>query len=128
MENRSDDFAPSLNELDQNLAPVEKRLEIQIKPIAQWFRHIDRLCHEVDAGVSAILDPEKRINKTFYRPLSRLPNQPLPSEEPSEKPICKALQPTIEQLQDLALEAQKEVYQLKLQLQSDAPTTGSKPF
>ncbi|PSB32806.1 hypothetical protein [Stenomitos frigidus] len=125
MENRSDDVNLSLNELNRSLAQIEKRLEIQIKPIAQWFMHVDRLCDEVDAGVSAILDPEKeRISKILYRQLSRLPNQLLTTE----KQHCRDLQATIEQCQTLALEAQKEAYTLKLQLQKDAPTIGSKLF
>lgn len=123
MEKRLDDFNPSHSKIDQSLVQIEKRLEIQIRPIAQWFTHVDRLYSEVDATVSAVLDSDKeRMNRTLCPPFSSLSSQLLPSNKRS----CDDLDSTLKQLQDLALEAQKEVYTLKSQLQKEAPTIGSK--
>ncbi|MBW4581553.1 MAG: hypothetical protein KME42_18435 [Tildeniella nuda ZEHNDER 1965/U140] len=122
MKKRLDDFNPRYSKIDQSLVQIETRLDIQIRPIAQWFTQIDRLCNEVDATVSDILGSDKeRMNRTLCQPFSTL-RQPLPSNKHS----YSSLDSTLKQLQDLAVETQKEVYKLKSQLQKETPIIGSK--
>lgn len=122
MENRPDEFEPPFRDSDKSMAQVNENLEKQIKPAAQWFKHIDHILNEVDDTVSALISPGKElINRKLYNQLFRLSND----LQPSSQQVPEGLPPTIEQFQDLASTAQKEVYELKSHLLNDMPATNS---